>query len=57
MEADVNDPHHASLHRYTLLYFLRDGFLQDSLSYLGGRLISLSTGCEFIVWMYCGLRI
>jgi len=27
------------------------------ISYLGGRFISLSTDCKFIVWMYCGLRI
>jgi len=30
-------------------YFLRDGYLQVNLSYLGGRFISLSIGCEFIV--------
>jgi len=34
-----------------------DGFLQANLSYVGGRFISLSIGCEFIVRMYCGLRI
>lgn len=37
-------------------YFMRDGFLQDNLSYLGGQFISISIGSEFIVCTFCGLE-
>lgn len=26
---------------------------EQTVSYLGGQFISLSTGCKLIVWMYC----